>query len=305
MKKMKNYAILASILLMLAATLTSCEKFALEDSGNGSKHDANANVTIHVQQVQDIVLDDLSRSGNGVTLDEICSRLSFVVFDGEEKIETTHQTNEDSDFGTCRFNLDEGEYRLVVIAHNGKGNCTMSLPEKVKFSSNKLTDTFYYYGRLSVDDKGAKADIKLQRAVSAFKLHINDKTLTSEVKSIKFYYTGGSSTLDATTGYGNVNSRQTETFNITGDNRDFEVFTFPHEDGKTINMTISILDADAKAIKTYQKSDIKMLRNEITKTSISIDGTSEGTGDSGSGGSTIGINFTIDDDWGEENVVYF
>ena len=44
--KKKTYVWLASILLMLVATLTSCEKFALDDSGTNS-HDANANVIIH------------------------------------------------------------------------------------------------------------------------------------------------------------------------------------------------------------------------------------------------------------------
>ena len=44
--KKKTYVWLASLLLMLVATLTSCEKFALDDSGTNS-HDANSNVIIH------------------------------------------------------------------------------------------------------------------------------------------------------------------------------------------------------------------------------------------------------------------
>lgn len=186
---------------------------------------------------------------SGTALQDVCSRVSFVVFDGEEKIETINQTSDDANFGIASFSLDEGEYRLVVIAHSGKGNCTMSVPEKVKFTSNKLTDTFYYYGRLSIKSDKVEADVKLQRAVAAFKLHITDETIPEEVRSIKFYYTGGSSTLDATTGYGCVNSRQTEIFNFTDNNRDFTVYTFPHEENKAIKMTISILDADAHAIK--------------------------------------------------------
>ena len=80
----------------------------------------------------------------------------------------------------------------VVIAHNGKGNCSVSAPEKVKFASNKLTDTFYYYGRLSVNEEGATTDINLRRAVGAFKVHITDETIPEEIRSVKFYYTGGS-----------------------------------------------------------------------------------------------------------------
>ena len=113
----------------------------------------------------------------------MCSRLTLAIFDGEEKLETVNQLSTDNGFGTAYVSLDEGEYRLVVIAHNGKGNCTVSAPEKVKFASNKLTDTFYYYGRLSVTADGATSDINLRRAVGAFKLHITDETIPEEIRS--------------------------------------------------------------------------------------------------------------------------
>ena len=45
--KKKNYALVASFLMMLVATLTSCEKFALDETST-DPHDANANVTFHV-----------------------------------------------------------------------------------------------------------------------------------------------------------------------------------------------------------------------------------------------------------------
>lgn len=52
--KKKTYVWLASLLLMLVATLTSCEKFALDDSGTHS-HDANANVIIHASVAKTIL----------------------------------------------------------------------------------------------------------------------------------------------------------------------------------------------------------------------------------------------------------
>ncbi len=126
-----------------------------------------------------------------MALSDVCTRLTFAIFDGEEKLESANQLSTDNGFGTAHVSLDEGEYRLVVIAHNGKGNCSISAPEKVKFASNKLTDTFYYYGRLSVTADGATSDINLRRAVGAFKVHITDETIPEEIRSIKFYYTGG------------------------------------------------------------------------------------------------------------------
>lgn len=301
--KKESYKLLAAIILVLVATLTSCEKFSLDESGQSSTHDANANVTVRIHQVQNRTIGEVTKAtASGTALKDVCSKVSFVVFDGEEKIEAINQSADDDNFGIARFSLDEGEYRLVVIAHNGKGNCTMTVPEKVKFTSNKLTDTFYYYGKLTVKDDKILADVKLQRAVSAFRLHITDETIPEEMKSIKFYYTGGSSTLDATSGYGCVNSRQTELFGFKDNNKDFEVFTFPHEEIKGIKMTISILDADGQVIKTYEKSGFKMKRNEITKAEISLSKSSGGRTD-GNNGQSIG--FTVDDDWGEEITVHF
>ena len=234
-------------------------------------------------------------------LGDVCSRLTLAIFDGEEKLETVNQLSTDNGFGTAYVSLDEGEYRLVVIAHNGKGNCSVSAPEKVKFASNKLTDTFYYYGRLSVNEEGATTNINLRRAVGAFKLHINDETIPEEIRSIKFYYTGGSSTLDATTGFGCVNSRQTENFSMKDGGRDFTVYTFPHEEEKNIKMSISFLDADAKVVKSFEKADLKIHQNQTTYTEISIaDGF--GGGDDSTGG---GISITVDPTWGETERVNF
>ena len=303
MRKAKIYTILASI-VMLMTTLTSCEKFALEESDTGS-HDTDSNVTIRVNEVQGTSFSSITKADdNNIALSDICSRLTFAIFDGEDKLGTTNQTSSDASFGTAHFNLDEGEYALVVIAHNGKGNCSITQPDKVKFANNKLTDTFYYYGTLNVSGEGANAEIELKRVVGALRLNI-DGTIPDSIKSIKFYYLGGSSTLDAMTGYGNVNSRQTEVFSIENGTQDFMVYTFPHQEEKDIKMTISLLDANGDVVKSYQKTDLKLKRNVLTKTSINLDG-SEIKGDDSEKedkGESGGITITFDPKWtAEENV---
>lgn len=300
----KVLSLQASLLMMLIAMLTSCEKFVLDDS-NAQNRNADGNVTIHIEQVQSTKISNLSRAASEKDLKELCSRISFAVFDVEEKLQNINQTQDTHGFGTAHFNLDEGEYRLVVIAHNGTGNCTISSPEKIKFASNKLTDTFYYYGRLSVTEEGAQAYIHLSRPVGALILHITDNTLPEDAKSIKFYYTGGSSTLDATTGYGCVNSRQTESFSLSADQRDYTVYTFPHdpEEGKTIKMSISLLNPDAKAIKEFELPGVQMKRNTITKATLNIkDGTIKGDGEETDEGD---IGFTVDDEWEQDTIIYF
>lgn len=324
--KKKTYVWLASLLLMLVATLTSCEKFALDDSGTNS-HDANANVIIHASVAKNNStgtrsgeedfgdeetgdedgLDEGDEEVEGKPLEDYCSRLSIAIFDGEEKVKTLNLKAEDG-YDDIGINLDAGKYRMVAIGHNGSGNCTISTPEKVKFYKNKMTDTFFYYGTFNVIDGEDTDDyILLNRAVAQFKVHITDATIPAEAHSIKFYYTGGSSTLDAVTGYGCVQSRQTETFKLQEGNRDYSVYTFPREENKGLKMTINILDADAQSIKEYSKEVVPVKRNNITQTNISIqdhtisDPDQKEDDDSGKGG----MGFTVNPDWEGEIVVEF
>lgn len=324
--KKKTYVWLASLLLMLVATLTSCEKFALDDSGTNS-HDANANVIIHASVAKNNSTgtrsgeedfedeedgdEDGSEEGDeeieGKPLEDYCSRLSIAIFDGEEKVKTLNLKAEDG-YEDIGFNLDAGKYRMVAIGHNGSGNCTISSPEKVKFYKNKMTDTFFYYGTFNVRDGEDTDDyILLKRAVAQFKVHITDATIPAEAHSIKFYYTGGSSTLDAVTGYGCVQSRQTESFKLQEGKRDYSVYTFPREENKGLKMTINILDADAQSIKEYSKEVVPVKRNNITQTNISIkdhtisDPNQKEDGDSGKGN----LGFTVNPDWEGEIVVEF
>ena len=309
--KKKTYVWLASLLLMLVATLTSCEKFALDDSGTNS-HDANANVIIHASVAKNNSTGTRSGEGDeeveGKPLEDYCSRLSIAIFDGEEKVKTLNLTAEKDGYDDIGINLDAGKYRMVAIGHNGNGNCTISSPEKVKFYKNKMTDTFFYYGTFNVIDGEDTDDyILLNRAVAQFKVHITDATIPAEAHSIKFYYTGGSSTLDAVTGYGCVQSRQTESFKLQEGKRDYSVYTFPREENKGLKMTINILDADAQSIKEYSKEGVPVKRNNITQTNISIKGHTisdpdqKEDGDSGKGN----LGFTVNPDWEGEIVVEF
>lgn len=308
--KKKTYVCLASLLLMLVATLTSCEKFALDDSGTNS-HDANANVIIHASVAKNNSTG--TRSGEedeeieGKPLEDYCSRLSIAIFDGEEKVKTLNLKAEDG-YKDIGINLDAGKYRMVAIGHNGSGNCTISSPEKVKFYKNKITDTFFYYGTFNVIDGEDTDDyILLNRAVAQFKVHITDATIPAEAHSIKFYYTGGSSTLDAVTGYGCVQSRQTESFKLQEGIRDYSVYTFPREENKGLKMTINILDADAQSIKEYSKEVVPVKCNNITQSNISIqdhtisDPDQKEDDDPGKGG----LGFTVNPDWEGEIVVEF
>lgn len=248
----KPLSLLSCLLLIWTAMFTSCEKFAFDDAE--ATETAEGNVCIKMNPL------------------EACSRVSYAIFDVDEKIANINQTSKDKDFGTARFNLPEGTYRLVVIAHNGTGNCTISEPETVKFYNNKMSDTYYNYQMMEVGEKEIQKNVKLERAVCAIQLHITDETLPEESRKIKFYYTGGSSTLDTTTGYGCVNSRQTESLPIDANQHDYTIYTFPHSDesDESIDLTISLLNSEAKVIQESTLQNIRIKKNATSKVSYSF-----------------------------------
>ena len=59
--KKECYKLLAAIMLVLVATLTSCEKFALDETST-DPHDANANVTVRIHQVQNRTIGEVTKA---------------------------------------------------------------------------------------------------------------------------------------------------------------------------------------------------------------------------------------------------
>lgn len=297
------------LLLTLAAilTLSSCEKFYAEGTltkGNGENGNVTITVSHHIQGDFDkgnaLTRGENAPSTETPALDDICTRLSFAFFNGDEKVKTVNQSAGDDNYGTISLNLAEGSYRIVVIAHNGKGNCTISSPEKVKFYKNKMTDTFIYYGTLDVtEDDDTNQEIRLTRAVAKITLHISDNIPTN-VKWLKFYYTGGSSTLDATTAQGCVNSKQTEELDIVAGQKDYSVYTFPHQDDKKVTLTVTAYDPSDTEVAAKRIEDIPVKRNYITTCTGSLFEGGEDTGVS-----TGGITLKFDPAWAGEEIYEF
>lgn len=248
--------------LTLALSLTACEQFNLSeaDSETGTAAE-NANVTIHLSTTNAAI----GRASEATTLSDFCTRLQIALFSGTEKKASVAQTADDEDFGDVELYAEPGTYRLVAIGHNGQGNATLSSPTEVKFYKNKVTETFYYCGTLTVAEKDGMADeyVDLNRAVGLFHLHIEDD-IPENVRQLKFYYTGGSSTLDATSGTGCVNSKQTELRTVSTTQKDYDIYTFPHTDGKKLKIVVTALGADDEEIvsKTFENVEVK--RNYIT-----------------------------------------
>ena len=294
--------------LLLPLLFSGCEKFTI-DNASTDQSDANGNVTLQASishSGSDYEGKKTRTSDDEADLSDICSRLTFCVFNGNTKVKTINQLSGDDDFGTVSLSLASGTYKVVVIAHSGKGNCTISSPDKIKFYNNKLTDTFFHYGTLEVGEEEIEQEIHLTRAVAMIRLHTTDTT-SDNVKQLKFYYTGGSSTLDATTGYGCVNSKQTETLEASSSTTDYSVYTFPHEDGQKVKLQLTVLDASSNEISSKTLENIPVKRNYITTcTGTLFEGQQSGGSSSESGTTTTGgVNFTWDAAWAGEQSYTF
>ncbi len=235
---------------------------------------------------------NISRAESDVK--NVCSKLNFALFQGELKVKTINQDVSDKSFGNVSVVLSKGEYTVVVVAHNGEGYATISSPDEIKFKDNKLTDTFLYCGNIDVKKDG-EYKLRLERVVSKIRFVINDHT-PADVKRMKFYYTGGSSTLNAKNGTGAVNSRQTEIFDVDkqaySTSSVYEIYTFPHSDGRKAKLTVTALDESGNNVAERIFENVEVNVNVITHY--------KGDFFDGSAGDGRAFSFVLDDEWGGE-----
>lgn len=282
--------------------LAACEKPVIEDPDEKEEEGANVTLTFSTYQQSDFTrtalgslpeppvssgLPACNTTRASEPLTNQCSRLTVAVFrtDGT-KVKNVTQKMEDVDFGTVRMTLAAGSYHLVAIAHNGLGNATVSTPQEVKFYNNKVTDTFAFYGTLDVQQEDdVVQELELTRRVAMFRLTMTDDQLPAGLSQMKFYYTGGSSTYDATTGYGCKESRQTEyrdCYDADGEAvKVYELYTLPHSEQDVLKLTITAIGEDGSPMGEWVMTDIPVTRNKITSWAGSLLGGSSGSGSSG------------------------
>ena len=242
--------------------LCGCEKpinlEEMEDTTTG-------NVTVSVYKIESSALGMMSR---GVVSD-VCTKLNFAIYDAEGvRVKQINQKVSDSGFGTVSFELEEGSYQLVVLAHSSDSNPTMTNPAKIQFTNaTKYSDTFLYYADVEVDDEPQTLNITLNRIVSLCRFVVNDP-IPEGVTKMQFYYTGGSGAFSAMTGLGVVNSKQQMTFDVVPGTTGaaFDLYTFLHQPADQIDLVATALGADGN--KMYEWSfEVPMEQRKITRMS--------------------------------------
>lgn len=275
----------------MAVMMAACENPAMESGGGKSKSkETDANVTLKFSIYG---MEDFTRTVE--PLSDQCSRLSVAIFktDGS-KVKTVNQTSGDTGFGSVSVQLADGTYKVVAVAHNStEGNATITSAEKVTFASNKVTDTFCYCGSLAVGEDPIDEELQMQRVVAMVRLTVNG-TIPDNVARFKFYYTGGSSTLNPSTGYGCVNSKQTEYRSTVIDGSAvnvYELYTMPHELSSSLKLIITAQDIENQTVNEWTMENVPVTKNKIT--------TWSGNLFNGGGGGTVdnGITLTLDTTW--------
>lgn len=268
-------------LILAVLILCGCEKMVI-DNDVYSKGDNGGNVTLHITQTE-----GATRSS---VLSDVCGRLNVAVFDaGGQKVKAIAQTVADAGFGSVSLSLSAGSYTVVAIGHNCTGSATITSADKVTFPNNKVTDTFSYFGRLTVTGDRQNVDIKMKRVVAMIRLHLTDEMAAmDDVAQLKFYYLGGSSTFSPSAGYGCVNSKQTE-YRAYSDDGVYCLYTLPHAANDVLTkMTISALDAGDNIVGECTIENVPVTVNRVTDCTGSIAG----------GGGTVTATILVDTEWG-------
>lgn len=281
-------------LFIIAMAMVSCERPFSEEiatgepTGEGEAHLRMSAITSSELSFSSIMSPRHSASA----VASACSRITFAVYKDGERVAVTNQDVDDSNFGSCDMVLPKGTYRIVVVGHNGAGSATTTEVEKITFKNNKMTDTFWCTSTVNLDDD-TDVSLNMKRVVAMFRLKVTDN-IPANVAEMKFYYTGGSSTLSGVTGFGSVNSKQTEVRTVEEDmhtgGAEFEIYTIPHEQDDVLNITVTALDAEGKTVKETVFSDVAVTVNKIRQYEGEFfsESAEEGRGK---------VLVTVDDEW--------
>ena len=294
-------------ILCTLLSLSSCEKAITDDDSvvSGSPADKNANLTVTVFSIEKTPFETFTRAATPAS--EACTRLNFAIYDeGGSRVKQVNQTSAEADFGKASFQLAEGDYLLVVVGHSSTGNPTMTDPTKVQFTNaTGYTDTYLCCANVTIGEEKVDYNVSLDRITALCRFVLTDTEIPSEVKKLRFYYTGGSGAFNATTGLGCVNSKQDVKFDITSAQKQFDLYTFLHDTEGTIHLTVSALDASGGIYAErdfdvpMQHFDVPMQQNYITWLSGPFFGGSSTTG------STTITGVTINTDWAGETHITF
>ncbi len=257
---MKHFLMLFLVALSLEPLFSSCEKPLLTESTEKNPSSDNANLIVEVNEIEQTPFASFTRTA----LEDAFTRLNYAVYDEEgTRVKQVNQMLGDDDFGTASFQLDEGDYQVVVVGHSSNGNPSMTNMAKIQFTNAQgFSDTFLSNTQVTIADQQINEKVSLNRIVSLCRFVIKDD-YPENVAKMRFYYTGGSGAFDANTGFGCVKSKQSLFFDVANGQKQFDLYTFLHDTEGTIHLLVTAYDADDNVLYEHEY-DIPMVQNKIT-----------------------------------------
>ena len=250
------------LFVLLLVMLAGCEKPIISDTDTEKTVEKKGNLTLTVSEIEHTAFPELSRTPAA----EVCNHLNFAIYDtAGTRVKQTNQKLGDSDFGTASFQLAEGTYIIVALAHSSNGNPTMTKPDKIQFTNTQgFSDTFLYYKRIVVGPEAQTLSLSLHRITALCRFIIND-AIPADVAKLEFTYKGGSGAFDASTGLGCVNSTQVMTYDVQPGKKQtqYDLYTFLRSTEGSLNLKATAYDASGNML--FEKSmGVDMYRNQIT-----------------------------------------
>lgn len=210
--------------------LAACEKPIYDEVGAGQ--DPHGNLILH------IAFKD-TRAGQAV--DDYFGTINFVIYQDGNKVNAFTQHPSSGDYGNLSVNLEPGVYQVMALAHSAKANPTLAHANEIYFANKDgFSDTFSYYGDVTVTSQPKQYTLELERVSSCVRFVIEDE-IPASVHTMLFQYTGGSGTLNAETGYGCKNSQQYMEFTVDHNARPpyvFDIYTMLKGEEGELNFTV-------------------------------------------------------------------
>ena len=285
---MTRHSFTLGFIMAVITLLSACEKMDLSTLKDKDGATSQPNLVLNVVGSGS---EATTRAGE----ESPWTRLNFVVYQNGKKVKGVNQEEGDEGYGKATLTLEEGTYQVLVLAHSCDGNPTLSAAEKIQFTNAiGFTDTFCYYGTIAVTNEQQTHNITLNRVTAMLRFIINDD-MPANISNLKFYYTGGSGALNATTGLGCVESKQTVVIVVDPETLTkpytFDLYTIPRETTASLNLTVTAYDETQTVVHERTFKGVEVQANKITEFSGNFftDDPTAGNGDdpgNGQGGST-------------------
>lgn len=236
----------------ILSLLTGCQKATLEQNTTRVK-----TVDFHVVQKQLMTRAALA---------DACTVLDYFRYTDGELEKEVKQTSEDEDFGSFADEMPWGTHDLYFIGHKSE---VTELADGVA-SFEKVSDTFTHYISLTVDEETETSQtVTLLRRVAKFELVATD-AIPEYLNSITFRITGGSMSVDVSTGIGGTAVVQEKTIVIPKANLgktgcSFGAYVFLPEGVTSIDVTAITYDAEGNELVEYVFEDVEVEVNYITR----------------------------------------